>query len=81
MSAARAFDPANDQHFAIPQDVEYQLRQVARACSAMALLYETLDPEQGGVNDSLTSAMFDTIGFAIGGAIEKSQFVTPRSAK
>lgn len=80
MSAAEArrFDPANDTHYAISEEAEYRLRQIADGAEAVGMLLEGLDTDRVEIRQGAIGNIFHVFGFAIAGAIQDRAVVFPR---
>ena len=80
-AAAHRFDPANDTHYAISEDAQMRLRQIADATEYLGLMHGWMDPAAADPQEWGAAALFHTLSFAIQGALIDSAFVAPGRRK
>lgn len=72
----RRLDPARSQHYAISEEDEFHLRQIALAAEGIAVLID-----QGDDDPAATAmvAILNTLSFAVSSVVKDSAFIPVRT--
>ena len=76
-AAARKFDPANDQHYAMSEDSQMVLRQLMDAHHALAVLYQ-MNPEADVPSNHHLGAVFSSFAFLMEAVLNDRMVFRPR---
>lgn len=77
-AAARKFDPANDQHYALSETSQMVLRQASDAMHGMAVLYQQ-NPEADVPSNHYVGAIFDSFAFLLEAVLDDQMVFRPRA--